>query len=68
MILRWSDVELEEFAKWCSLQHWTCYVSKIWLRMYRGERMSGDAKTTIQLRENWKIETGRKEATNETQI
>ena len=48
--------ETQDFAEWCSLHNWTCYDSKMWLRMYRGERMTGDAKTTAQLRELWKKE------------
>ena len=48
--------ETQDFAEWCSLHNWTCYDSKMWLRMYRGERMTGDAKTTAQLRELWERE------------
>lgn len=63
---KWTDTDLCEFSEWCSENGLNfSYLDDLWWHDRDGHlpinKIGDRLKTTSQLRENWEIETGRRE-------
>lgn len=55
------STDLCEFAEWCSKNGWVYItMTETWEHWNENKRTWDEPKTTSQLREQWKVETGRR--------